>query len=183
MLGLRGPGLPAAGILCLLSFLALLLLPTVPAPHRASYKPVIVVHGLFDSSYSFRHLLEYINETHPGTVVTVLDLFDGRESLRPLWEQVQGFREAVAPIMAKAPQGVHLICYSQGGLVCRALLSVMDEHNVDSFISLSSPQMGQYGDTDYLKWLFPTSMRSNLYRICYSPWGQEFSICNYWHGE
>ncbi|KAB0400295.1 hypothetical protein E2I00_011756, partial [Balaenoptera physalus] len=108
--------------------------------------PVIVVHGLFDSSYSFRHLLEYINETHPGTVVTVLDLFDGRESLRPLWEQVQGFREAVAPIMAKAPQG-----------------------------------MGQYGDTDYLKWLFPTSMRSNLYRICYSPWGQEFSICNYWH--
>lgn len=96
--------------------------------------------------------------------------------------------------------------------MCRALLSVMDEHNVDSFISLSSPQMGQYGgewslwvpqkascpghrglrplgivvlfsDTDYLKWLFPTSMRSNLYRICYSPWGQEFSICNYWHGE
>ena len=32
-----------------------------------------------------------------------------------------------------------------GGLVCRALLSVMDEHNVESFISLSSPQMGQYG--------------------------------------
>lgn len=29
--------------------------------------------------------------------------------------------------------------------MCRALLSVMDEHNVDSFISLSSPQMGQYG--------------------------------------
>lgn len=46
--------------------------------------------------------------------MTVLDLFDGRESLRPLWEQVQGFREAVAPIMAKAPQGVHFICYSQG---------------------------------------------------------------------
>lgn len=40
-----------------------------------------------------------------------------------------------------------------------------------------------FSDTDYLKWLFPTSMRSNLYRICYSPWGQEFSICNYWHGK
>uniref|UniRef100_A0ABB5UPP2 palmitoyl-CoA hydrolase n=3 Tax=Sus scrofa TaxID=9823 RepID=A0ABB5UPP2_PIG len=146
MLGLQGLRLPPAGFLLLLPFLLLLLLPAAPAPHRVSYKPVIVVHGLFDSSYSFRHLLEYINETHPGTVVTVLDLFDGRESLRPLWEQVQGFREAVAPIMAKAPQGVHLICYSQGGLVCRALLSVMDEHNVDSFISLSSPQMGQYGD-------------------------------------
>ncbi|XP_066215893.1 lysosomal thioesterase PPT2 isoform X1 [Saccopteryx leptura] len=182
MLGLRGPRLPRAGVLLLLLLLRLLLLlPAARVPRLAAYKPVIVVHGLFDSSYSFRHLLEYINETHPGTAVTVLDLFDGRESLRPLWEQVEGFREAVAPIMAEAPQGVHLICYSQGGLVCRALLSVMDEHNVDSFISLSSPQMGQYGDTDYLKWLFPTSMRSNLYRICYSPWGQEFSICNYWH--
>nr|XP_045013076.1 lysosomal thioesterase PPT2 isoform X3 [Jaculus jaculus] len=174
---LRVPRVPCAWVL-LLPFLLLI---ATPAAHGASYKPVIVVHGLFDSSYSFRHLLEYINETHPGTVVTVLDLFDGRESLRPLWEQVQGFQEAVKPIMEKAPQGVHLLCYSQGGLVCRALLSVMEEHNVDSFISLSSPQMGQYGDTDYLKWLFPTSMRSNLYRICYSPWGQEFSICNYWH--
>nr|XP_048293901.1 lysosomal thioesterase PPT2 isoform X1 [Myodes glareolus] len=180
MPGLWRQRLPSAWALLLLPFLRLLM-PAAPAPHRGSYKPVIVVHGLFDSSYSFRHLLDYINETHPGTVVTVLDLFDGRESLRPLWEQVQGFQEAVGPIMEKAPEGVHLICYSQGGLVCRALLSVMDEHNVDSFISLSSPQMGQYGDTDYLKWLFPTSMRSNLYRICYSPWGQEFSICNYWH--
>ncbi|XP_038954973.1 lysosomal thioesterase PPT2 isoform X3 [Rattus norvegicus] len=49
------------------------------------------------------------------------------------------------------------------------------------YTSSATPRMGQYGDTDYLKWLFPTSMRSNLYRICYSPWGQEFSICNYWH--
>ncbi|EDL83413.1 palmitoyl-protein thioesterase 2, isoform CRA_d [Rattus norvegicus] len=154
MPGLWRQRLPSAWALLLLPFLPLLL-PAAPAPHRGSYKPVIVVHGLFDSSYSFRHLLDYINETHPGTVVTVLDLFDGRESLRPLWEQVQGFREAVVPIMEKAPEGVHLICYSQGGLVCRALLSVMDEHNVDSFISLSSPQMGQYGDTDYLKWLSP----------------------------
>lgn len=64
-------------------------------------------------------------QTHPGTVVTVLDLFDGRESLRPLWEQVQGFREAVAPIMAKAPQGVHLICYSQGKCLSPKLLSTL----------------------------------------------------------
>lgn len=63
MLGLRGPRFPLAGTLLLLPFLLLLLLPhAAPAPHHASYKPVIVVHGLFDSSYSFRHLLEYINE-------------------------------------------------------------------------------------------------------------------------
>nr|XP_012596550.1 lysosomal thioesterase PPT2 isoform X2 [Microcebus murinus] len=89
----------------------------------------------------------------------------------------RGARALRQLVQLPPPAGIH----QRGGLVCRALLSVMDDHNVDSFISLSSPQMGQYGDTDYLKWLFPTSMRSNLYRICYSPWGQEFSICNYWH--
>lgn len=67
MLGLGGLRLPPAGILLLLPFLPPLLLPAAPAPHRASYKPVIVVHGLFDSSYSFRHLLEYINEVWQGT--------------------------------------------------------------------------------------------------------------------
>lgn len=68
MVGLRGPRLPPAGILLLLPLLPLLLLPAAPAHHRASYKPVIVVHGLFDSSHSFRHLLEYINEVWQGTL-------------------------------------------------------------------------------------------------------------------
>lgn len=69
MPGLRGPRLPPAGILLALPFLPLLLLPAAPAPRRASYKPVIVVHGLFDSSYSFRHLLGYINEVWRGHLV------------------------------------------------------------------------------------------------------------------
>ncbi|KAH0630507.1 hypothetical protein JD844_013577 [Phrynosoma platyrhinos] len=85
-------------------------------------------------------------QTHPGTNVTVVDLFDRTESLKPLWLQVEGFRRAIYPIMQNAADGVHLICYSQGGLICRALLSTTPDHNVDTFISLSSPQMGQYGD-------------------------------------
>ena len=35
--------------------------------------------------------------------------------------------------------------FHSGGLTVRAILETMDDHNVDSFISLSSPQMGQYG--------------------------------------
>ncbi|XP_061475473.1 lysosomal thioesterase PPT2 [Rhineura floridana] len=146
-----------------------------------SYKPIIVVHGLFDSPSDFRQLLEFINETHPGTNVTVVDLFDCSQSLKPLWMQVEGFRQAIYPIMQNAVDGVHFICYSQGGLICRALLSTMPNHNVDTFISLSSPQMGQYGDTKYLKWLFPKHVKSNLYRLCYTHMGQDFSICNYWN--
>lgn len=37
-----------------------------------------------------------------------------------------------------------------GGLVCRGILSTLPDHNVQTFISLSSPQAGQYGG----KWDF-----------------------------
>ncbi|XP_028656840.1 lysosomal thioesterase PPT2-A-like isoform X1 [Erpetoichthys calabaricus] len=145
------------------------------------YKPVVIIHGLFDSPSDFQNLLHYINETHPGTNVTVVDLFDHTYSLEPMWKQVEGFKNAIYPIMQNAADGVHLICYSQGGLVCRGILSVLPDHNVDSFISLSSPQAGQYGDTSYLKYVFPKYIKTNLYHICYTSIGQDVSICNYWN--
>ncbi|KAM4539592.1 lysosomal thioesterase PPT2 [Odontesthes bonariensis] len=145
------------------------------------YKPVIIVHGLFDSSGDFINLQRFINESHPGTNVTVIDLFDRSASLQPMWKQVEGFKAAIYPIMQNAAGGVHFICYSQGGLVCRGILSTLSEHNVHSFISLSSPQAGQYGDTDYLKYLFPQFVKSNLFHLCYTAFGQRISICNYWN--
>ncbi|XP_016431609.1 lysosomal thioesterase PPT2-A-like, partial [Sinocyclocheilus rhinocerous] len=108
-------------------------------------------------------------------------MFDRSASLQPLWKQVEGFTEAIYPIMQNAADGVHLICYSQGGLVCRGILSTLPDHNVHSFISLSSPQAGQYGDTEYLKYLFPQFVKSNLYHVCYTAVGQKISICNYWN--
>ncbi|XP_051949400.1 lysosomal thioesterase PPT2-A-like isoform X3 [Xyrauchen texanus] len=146
-----------------------------------AYKPVIVIHGLFDSSANFFNLHKFINQSHPGTNVLVIDLFDRSASLQPLWKQVEGFTEAIYPIMQNAADGIHLICYSQGGLVCRGILSTLPDHNVHSFISLSSPQAGQYGDTDYLKYLFPQFVKSNLYHVCYTSVGQRISICNYWN--
>ncbi|TDH03948.1 hypothetical protein EPR50_G00147230 [Perca flavescens] len=145
------------------------------------YKPVIIVHGLFDSSGEFIHLQRFINESHPGTNVTVIDLFDRSASLQPMWKQVEGFKAAIYPIMQNAEDGVHFICYSQGGLVCRGILSTLSDHNVQSFISLSSPQAGQYGDTDYLRYLFPQFVKSNLFHLCYTSVGQRISICNYWN--
>lgn len=145
------------------------------------YRPVIIVHGLFDSSGDFKNLLRFINESHPGTNVSVIDLFDRSASLQPMWKQVEGFKAAIYPIMQNAADGVHFICYSQGGLICRGILSVLSDHNVHTFISLSSPQAGQYGDTDYLKYLFPQFVKSNLYHLCYTAIGQRISICNYWN--
>ncbi|KAF7653591.1 hypothetical protein LDENG_00081040 [Lucifuga dentata] len=166
---LRGPASP------------LLLLLLLTAVCNGGYRPVIIVHGILDGPKQFKMLSLFITKEHPGTEVSVIDLFDHLSSLEPMWKQVYGFRKAIYPIMQKAPDGIHLLCFSQGGLLCRALLSTTPDHNVHSFISLSSPQAGQYGDSDYLRWMFPGSLKQTIFRICYSTVGQKVSICDYWN--
>nr|XP_046256007.1 lysosomal thioesterase PPT2-like isoform X1 [Scatophagus argus] len=161
--------------------LLLLLLLLLTGACIDGYKPVIIVHGILDGPKEFETLSLFITKVHPGTEVMVIDLYDYLASLKPLWKQVQGFRKALDSIMQKAPDGVHLLCFSQGGLICRALLSMSADHNVHTFIALSSPLAGQYGDTDYLKWVFPKCTKKVVFHICYNRLGQKVSICDYWN--
>lgn len=145
----------------------------------ASYKPVVIIHGVLDVASSMDFLASYIRKAHPGTEVHVLAAYDGYESLRPLWQQVQKFGQLLSAIMNKSSDGIHLVGYSQGGLIARGVLSTQ-QHNIHSMISLSSPQMGQYGDTDYIHILFPNYVKANLYKFFYSRLGQKVSIGNFW---
>lgn len=145
------------------------------------YKPVIIVHGILDGPRQFEILAKYINESHPGTSVTTFDLYDYIASLKPLWQQVEDFRQAISSIMQSADDGVHLICFSQGGLICRGVLATLPTHNVHSLIFLASPLAGQYGDSCYLRYFFPKFIKTRLYHICYTTWGQKISVCNYWN--
>ncbi|XP_064206323.1 lysosomal thioesterase PPT2-A-like [Anguilla rostrata] len=163
----------ASGFICMLLSVSF-------AVYVVGYKPVIIVHGLFDSPKELVNLSRFISKSHPGTNVTVIDLFDYKASLKPMWKQVQGFTQVVRSILQNAVDGVHLICFSQGGLVCRGIVSTLPDHNIHSFISLSSPQGGQYGDTEYLKYAFPKFLKRQVYKICYRSVGQKLSICNYW---
>ncbi|XP_018555564.1 lysosomal thioesterase PPT2-A [Lates calcarifer] len=145
------------------------------------YKPVVIVHGIFDGPKQFIKLSSFITKIHPGTKVSVIDLYNNIFSLRPLWKQVEGFKKAISSIMQSAPNGIHLLCFSQGGLICRALLSTTPHHNVHTFISLSSPLAGQYGDTEYLKRVFPDYAKRMVFRVCYTRFGQRLSLCEYWN--
>uniref|UniRef100_A0A8C6UJH3 palmitoyl-CoA hydrolase n=1 Tax=Neogobius melanostomus TaxID=47308 RepID=A0A8C6UJH3_9GOBI len=148
-----------------------------------AYKPVIIVHGLFDGPKQFKTLTGFIQKAHPGTEVTALDMFDDLFSLRPLWTQVKSFRSALESRLNRTKDGAHLICFSQGGVICRALLSVIQNHNIHSFIALSSPLAGQYGGTDYLKKIFPNTLKRDVYKLCYWKFGQGVSICQYWNDK
>uniref|UniRef100_UPI00358E3AB4 lysosomal thioesterase PPT2-A-like isoform X1 n=2 Tax=Myxine glutinosa TaxID=7769 RepID=UPI00358E3AB4 len=144
-------------------------------------RPVVLIHGVLDGPKDLRSLRKVIEKAHPRTNVTIIAKYDYLYSLEPMWKQVAGFCDSIRPIVNSAPNGIHLICYSQGGLMCRAMLATWPDHKVHTFISLSAPQMGQYGDTSYLKWLFPGHVKTSLYRACYTSVGQDISVCNYWN--
>ncbi|XP_041370448.1 lysosomal thioesterase PPT2-like [Gigantopelta aegis] len=146
----------------------------------AAYKHVIFMHGILSGPWESSELEAYIQQVHPGTNVTSIDAFTFLGSLTTMWTQVYKIQIQVHQIMEENPEGIHLICYSQGGLICRGLLSIL-QHNVESFVSLSSPLAGQFGDTVYLKYLFPTYLKENLYKFFYTERGQNISVANYWN--
>uniref|UniRef100_A0A3B5LA90 palmitoyl-CoA hydrolase n=1 Tax=Xiphophorus couchianus TaxID=32473 RepID=A0A3B5LA90_9TELE len=162
------------------SVLVFLLLASLFVCSTDGYKPVIIVHGILDGPEQFKNLSGFINEVHPGTEVQIISLFNIGKSMKPLWIQIPEFRKAIEKITSTHPEGVHVLCFSQGGLICRAVLSTSPNHNVHTFISLSSPLAGQYGDTDYLQWL-PGCVKKNAYLFCYNKVGQHFSFCDYWN--
>lgn len=60
--------------------------------------------------------------------------------------------------------GVTLLCYSQGGVICRAAVQMLSEHNIHTLITLSSPITGQYGITSFFSWIVPFQDRRLLYK-------------------
>ncbi|XP_034178639.1 palmitoyl-protein thioesterase 2 isoform X3 [Osmia lignaria lignaria] len=117
---------------------------------------------------------------HPGTEVYNTPRYAGWSSLEPMWRQVEEIGVDVLSIGAAFPEGIHLVGYSQGGLLARAILQRFPKHNVRNFISLSSPQAGQYG-TRFLHLFFPDLVCETAYELFYSKVGQHTSIGNYWN--
>nr|XP_032814827.1 lysosomal thioesterase PPT2-B-like [Petromyzon marinus] len=146
----------------------------------AAYKPIVNVHGLLGKSSDFRVLKRNIVRAHPNTKVISINIYNGFKSLQPMWKQVHGLARKLRPIMKRFPNGIHLICYSEGGLLCRAALYLSPHHNVDAFISLASPQMGEYGVPSVVRKILPLR-RSKVYKFCYNRFGQKLSLCNYWN--
>lgn len=64
--------------------------------------------------------------------------------------------------------------------MARAILETYTNHCVKNFISLSSPQAGQYG-TQFLHLIFPSLVASTAYNLFYSYVGQHTSVGNYWN--
>lgn len=138
------------------------------------YKPVVLLHGVLSDHENMEVLAGFITSAHPGTEIHNIALYENKSSVdTPLSIQLQGIVEKMKPVLTD-PNGVHLVCHSQGvklkyfdsysnltyyryeieimlvfncagGLLCRAIIETLDGHNIQNFVSLSAPMMGQFG--------------------------------------
>lgn len=169
----------------LLLFLALLT--------ATAYKPVIMMHGVGSGASEMSTIARLLNTTHPGTIVTSLPLYQGQPGS---WDvdlntQVDGVIAAIRKLVAGDPtsysDGYHLVCKSQGGLICRCVIEAMDDHQVDTFVSLAGPQEGVFGTAFFegLKkyglpeWLIKGGA-DLMYLVAYNFLGQKISVANIW---
>ncbi|CAK1603501.1 unnamed protein product [Parnassius mnemosyne] len=144
-----------------------------------SYKPVILVHGIMTGSGSMEIIKYRIQEKHPGTIIYNVNRFERWSSLETMWHQVLEIGQDIANISSQHPEGINVIGYSQGGLVARGIIQTFSNISVDTFISLSSPQAGQYG-AGFLHVVFPGLVKETAYELFYSRVGQHTSVGNYW---
>uniref|UniRef100_K1PI16 palmitoyl-CoA hydrolase n=1 Tax=Magallana gigas TaxID=29159 RepID=K1PI16_MAGGI len=112
----------------------------------AAYKPVVFIHGFNGTPEDGNLIKDIIQKMHPGTLYYTANAFNRTDTVKPLWEEVAIVKPQLVKYMEAHPDGIHLICYSQGGLVCRGLLSTIPDHNVDTLIAVSSPMAGIYGE-------------------------------------
>jgi palmitoyl-protein thioesterase len=169
--------------------LLLLLLPLL----SHAYKPVIMMHGVGSGAGEMSMIAALINTTHPGTIVTSLPLYEGKPASwdHDLNTQVEGVTTAIRKLVSDDPtsysDGYHLVCKSQGGLICRCVIESMDDHNVVNFVSLAGPQEGVFG-TAYFEtlkryglpeWLIKGGT-DLMYLVAYNFLGQKISVANIW---
>ncbi|XP_032529545.1 lysosomal thioesterase PPT2 homolog [Danaus plexippus] len=144
-----------------------------------AYKPVVLIHGIMTGSGSMEMISRRIQEKHPGTKVYNVNRFESWSSLETMWHQVLEIGLDVANISSQHPEGINLIGYSQGGLIARGIVQTFSNVSVSTFISLSSPQAGQYG-AGFLHIIFPGLVKETAYELFYSRVGQHTSVGNYW---
>lgn len=145
-----------------------------------SYKPVVLIHGVMTGSASMELIKLRIEEQHPGTIVYNVNRFESWSSLETMWHQVLEIGMDIANISSQYPEGINLIGYSQGGLIARGIVETFPNVSVSTFISLSSPQAGQYG-AGFLHLVFPGLVKDTVYELFYSRVGQHTSVGNYWN--
>jgi len=155
--------------------------------------PIFFMHGINGAHGDWDAAIATINASNPGTFMYAFSMYEGEpDSWTKLDEQVSGVAKKMGEVISANAEimsdGYHLVCHSQGALLCRCLIEYMSDHEVRHFVSLAGPQEGVYG-WDFLMqvgffkkfpWLASLTMEES-HNILYSSLIQRTSIGNMWH--
>eukprot|EP01116_Phalansterium_solitarium_P013562 TRINITY_DN30953_c0_g1_i1.p2 TRINITY_DN30953_c0_g1~~TRINITY_DN30953_c0_g1_i1.p2 ORF type:complete len:289 (-),score=48.93 TRINITY_DN30953_c0_g1_i1:60-926(-) len=149
-----------------------------------AYKPVFFMHGIGSSQNDWDKMVQWVQQSHPGTPTFALDAYNHQASFDPLYTQIAGVRAMIGTtLQANNFTSFHLVCHSQGALICRTMLQAFP-HSCDTFISLSGPQMGQFGlagEGDWIMERFPNITADLAWLYLYTAREQDrYSPANYW---
>jgi pimeloyl-ACP methyl ester carboxylesterase len=149
----------------------------------ATKLPIVYMHGLTGSSHDFDQMANWTSELgYPSYSLNgdsnLASLFNRME------DQLVTFINALEQTKKQYKFKEHyLICHSQGTLLCRAYLQTY-QHDVQVFISLSGPHMGQFGLPAMLEKYVPFLRFwpvQDMHSVLYSSIAQKsLSFANYW---
>lgn len=149
--------------------------------------PVLFLHGLESGASDGDAMKTWLSELRPNQNFTSIPLYEFRDSLVNLSEQVDGIVSYLRGLHADPTyaNGYHLIGHSQGGTLLRCVLQAMPDHRARSLISLAAPQLGVYGDgwLDVIKFPF-IRMLYNLgtfHDFLYTNLMQDSPFGQFWH--
>ena len=77
-------------------------------------RPIILITGLFGSDDELEVVKEFVLREYPDADISTVTEFHGLNSFAPMWTQVEKVHELIRPVLDSSPDGVTLICFSQG---------------------------------------------------------------------
>ena len=166
-------------VLCVASFLA------PSAVTAKAYRPVLVMHGMNNNERGYQKNLDSLRSKYPGIYVKALAVMDDTSSITtPMDKQLAAVIEAVQsdPVIANATNGFNFYGESQGALLARAYVTVVNDPPVHNLVALNGPQNGVGEcptiEAKYFKFLcgdLGTALDIYQWPFC--------SFCSYWRGK
>ena len=77
-------------------------------------RPIILISGLFGNDEELESVEKFVHRAYPDADITTVTEFHGLNSFTTMWPQVEKTHELIRPVLDSSPDGVTLICLSQG---------------------------------------------------------------------
>ena len=165
-----------------------------PGANSTALLPIIFLHGINGHASEFEDIMRLIRLKFGKNAPTMhsVGLCDGTCSLRPLPKQrdelIDHLVSNAADLGIDGEEGFNFVGHSQGGLLARAVIQKLPPTlRVRRFVSMASPQKGQYGECKQGRTGLGPEIEKKMARpigwiAFYNYLAQsELSIANYWN--